>query len=108
MPSEALDALCRYGWPGNVRELYNHAQRMVALADPHLQPSRVPSSPGLSTEPNLEQPFRQAKDQAVRGFEERYLSKLLERSDGNISQAARLGAMDRAHLYKLLRKCGLI
>jgi len=91
-----------------LRRLPDQMQRMVALADPHLQPGQQPSPGGNSEDPNLELPFRQSKDQAVRQFERRYLKQLLARSSGNISAAARLGAMDRAHLYKLLRKYGLI
>jgi DNA-binding NtrC family response regulator len=111
LPKDAVLALGRYDWPGNVRELYNHVQRMVALADPHLQPSpgarRLPSA-AASAEPNLDQPYREAKDEVVRQFEARYLRRLLERAGGNISSAARQGAVDRAHLYKLLRRHGLI
>lgn len=109
VPADAVAALTRHGWPGNVRELLNHVQRMMALADPHVQPGLTPH-PGAAPagQPNLELPFRQSKDQAVRQFEHQYLRQLLARSGDNISQAARLGAMDRAHLYKLLRKHQLI
>jgi transcriptional regulator with GAF, ATPase, and Fis domain len=32
IPSEAMDALCRYHWPGNTRELQNVIQRAVILS----------------------------------------------------------------------------
>lgn len=34
IPSDAMDALMRYGWPGNVRELQNFIERAVILS-PH-------------------------------------------------------------------------
>jgi formate hydrogenlyase transcriptional activator len=32
IPSEAMDALCRYHWPGNIRELQNVIERAVILS----------------------------------------------------------------------------
>jgi DNA-binding NtrC family response regulator len=110
VPPGVLEALKGHPWPGNVRELSNHVQRMVALADPHLAPTAPPRAAGGGDagEVDLDAPFREAKEQAVERFERRYLQRLLERAGGNISQAARVGGVDRAHLYKLLRKYALI
>jgi formate hydrogenlyase transcriptional activator len=35
IPSETVEALCRYGWPGNVRELENFIERAVILTRGH-------------------------------------------------------------------------
>ncbi|HEV2859910.1 MAG TPA: sigma 54-interacting transcriptional regulator [Pyrinomonadaceae bacterium] len=35
IPSETVEALCRYGWPGNVRELENFVERAVILTRGH-------------------------------------------------------------------------
>jgi formate hydrogenlyase transcriptional activator len=32
IPSEAMDALCRYHWPGNIRELQNVIERAVIIS----------------------------------------------------------------------------
>ena len=48
VPPDALAALAGHPWPGNVRELFNHVQRMMALADPHLQPG--PPGPSARAE----------------------------------------------------------
>ncbi len=120
LPPGVLSGLRRYHWPGNVRELYNHVQRVVALSDPHLTPG--PGRAGAASTPagqgpspvsqrlpvSLDQPYRLAKEELLLRFELDYLTRLLDRASGNISAAARTGQMDRAHLYKLLRRHGLV
>jgi DNA-binding NtrC family response regulator len=53
-------------------------------------------------------PFRDAKEALVDAFEERYLTELLEFTEENISQAAREADIDRRHLYRLLKKHGIM
>ena len=48
--------------------------------------------------------FREAREQVLGGFERQYLSKLIERHEGNLSAAAREAKMDRKQLRKLLRR----
>jgi formate hydrogenlyase transcriptional activator len=62
IPSEAMDALCRYHWPGNIRELQNVIERAVIIsAGPALRvdvtdlklrkaglPTEEPASPKLT------------------------------------------------------------
>jgi transcriptional regulator with GAF, ATPase, and Fis domain len=49
-------------------------------------------------------PYLEAKREATERFEGEYLQELLERSQGNVSEAARMSKMDRTHLSRLLRK----
>jgi transcriptional regulator of acetoin/glycerol metabolism len=49
-------------------------------------------------------PYKRAKRAYGEPFEKAYLQALLERSGGNVSEAARLGEVDRAYLLQLLRK----
>ena len=51
--------------------------------------------------------FRQAKQRIVDAFEHRYISRLLERSEGNVRKAARDARMDRSYLMELIRRHGL-
>jgi len=48
--------------------------------------------------------YRSAKSQAIVEFEGRYLARLLEQTNGNISAAARISGTERRHLGRLLKK----
>jgi DNA-binding NtrC family response regulator len=50
--------------------------------------------------------YKQARAKLLYDFEERYLTSLLARSDGNVSKAAREARMDRSHLIDLLQRHG--
>ena len=49
-------------------------------------------------------PFADAKKQAMEGFERRYLLDVLQRADGNISQASRLAGLDRSNFRRMLKR----
>ena len=96
-PRERLAAFVRHVWPGNVRELRNRVER-AALLD-------RPDDPSLAAAAH--ESFGDAKQKAVDAFERSFLTELLVRAKGNVSEAARLASMDRIHLTKLMRKHGL-
>jgi DNA-binding NtrC family response regulator len=100
----------QHDWPGNVRELENLIHRVCVLSEgPEL--SLVESAdcgdPASGTAPYANRPFRDAKATAIAEFERRYLMRLLQRTGGNISQAARLCGKERSRLAKLIKKHGL-
>ena len=110
----ALERLGRYHWPGNVRELRNVITRAVALAGPGDDFASLPillrptvAAPQEAAPFRADRPFHEAKDALVERFEREYLSDLLRRADGNISEAARLAGLERKFLYKLLERAGL-
>ena len=124
LTEETLATLAVQHWPGNVRELRSAVERAVAfgaaelasmLDEPALAGDRIPGSvaPG-SVAPRSVPPadaplerYRDAKAKAVAAFEKTYLAKLIERSAGNASEAARQAQMDRPYLLALLRRYGL-
>ncbi len=111
----ALERLERYHWPGNVRELRNVITRAVALAGPDddfqslpfvLRPTAAaPSDAPVAFK--ADKPFHDAKDALVARFEREYLADLVQRANGNLSQAARIAGLERKFLYKLLERAGL-
>jgi DNA-binding NtrC family response regulator len=118
VPPETLAALAAYPWPGNVRQLRNVLERALAVDPSGGEIARdalglAPPPAGAEVEdasaPHVDPavPFHEAKDRLIHRWERSYLSGLLERAGGNIAQAARTAGVDRAHLYRLLRKHGL-
>ena len=111
---EALDRLERYHWPGNVRELRNVITRAVALAGPDDDFQSLPfvlrptvAAPADASAFRADRPFHEAKDELVARFEREYLTDLVQRAGGNLSQAARIAGLERKFLYKLLERAGL-
>ncbi len=107
-----LGRLLDYHWPGNVRELRNVVSRAVALRPPGAGFAQMPIllRPAAGRqEPSVraDRPFHEAKAELVAQFERAYLSDLLVRAGGNISEAARLAGVERKYLYRLLEKSGL-
>ncbi|MCB9728929.1 MAG: sigma-54-dependent Fis family transcriptional regulator, partial [Deltaproteobacteria bacterium] len=109
---EALARLTAYGWPGNVRELENAIERAVVLSrTPTIEAEALPDTlrqGGGAGEPVLGQvsalPFQAAKNQAIEAFEARYVREALERTGGNVSEAARLAGLDRSNFRRLARR----
>jgi DNA-binding NtrC family response regulator len=109
----ALERLQRYHWPGNVRELRNVITRAVALAGPDDDFQSLPfvlrptvAAPEAETI-RADRPFHEAKDELVAKFEREYLTDLVQRAGGNLSEAARIAGLERKFLYKLLERAGL-
>ncbi len=110
----ALAQMAQYDWPGNVRELRNYVERAVVLHTVAPAPSSQRAPDELAgdgsadpDEPNLDVPFKLAKDQHIESFELAYLSALMKWADGNVSRAARRAKMDRMYLHRLLQRRGL-
>jgi len=96
----ALNALKAYQWPGNVRELSHCIERAMILGDSDSldvgdfdlkKPRSISDSGSLNLDTNEKETVRLA----------------LERSDRNISQAAKSLGITRAALYRRIEKFGL-
>lgn len=101
---DAMAAIDAWTWPGNVRELENRMKRAVILAEGKLVTARDLDLPASPDEPgnipiNLKAARELADRQAIR--------RALARSDGNISNAARLLGISRPTLYDMLKTYNL-
>ena len=97
---EAMAMLLDHQFPGNVRELRNIVERaMVCGPGPVLQPADFRLPGAVAPPPML--------NASLEEVERRHIASILEQTDGNISQAARVLAIDRATLYSKIRKYGL-
>ncbi len=114
---EALQFLMHHTWQGNVREFQNIINRAVLLA-----PEQVITVADLSTEDpnnqdivNIESPYADttlsykiAKNELINRFSVDYLSKSLQKTEGNVSAAAKNSGMERQAFQRLLRRYGLV
>jgi len=97
--SAALQKLLAHTWPGNVRELENTIESAVALAirDEITEDLLLPK---CELDNSSIKPLKKARDDFLKD----YLVQLIEFTNGNISQAAKLAGKYRADLYELLKK----
>lgn len=109
-----LQRLYAHDWPGNVRELRNVIDRALALtpgardfSDLKIALTGVAGlDEALTVRSDLS--FAEAKEAVLHAFERRYLADLIQRTEGNVSAAARESDLDRKHLRRLLRRHDLI
>ena len=100
---DALAAIDAWSWPGNVRELENRVKRAVIMAD-----GKLVGAADLDLadpEEDSAQPLnlKAAREQADR----RTIRHALARSEGNISNTAKLLGISRPTLYDLLKQYDL-
>ena len=126
-----ITALGQYEWPGNIRELFNTLEATIsqALYEPILFPkhlpepirikmaqSTLPHAPSTThfaiTKPPGDHPdslpsFKRFRDASLASAENRYFSKLMELTRGNIKQSCLISGLSRTRLYTLLKKHGI-
>tara|TARA_R110002049_G_scaffold21792_12_gene79120 strand:+ start:4400 stop:5743 length:1344 start_codon:yes stop_codon:yes gene_type:complete len=96
---EAVEMLVTAEWPGNIRQLSNVVRQNVALSrSPVISAELVQQSLGEHAGKLLS--FTDARDEFTRN----YLSQILQITQGNVSQAARLAKRNRTDFYKLLSR----
>jgi transcriptional regulator with GAF, ATPase, and Fis domain len=110
-----------YPWPGNVRELEGLVYRQAVICDETTLKLTCPAgidsgmedgtgyrmSNMADTCAHSYSTYSSAKSAALEQFEQEYLSRLMARAHGNVSQAARLAGKERRALGKLLKKHGI-
>jgi len=105
---DAMAALSACAWPGNVRQLRNVVRRALAMAPgPILMREDLPEEvapAGLQWTGEEEAPFFELRARRQDGFERDYLSGMLQRCSGDVSEAARRSGVPRGTFYRLMKK----
>lgn len=104
--SNAVERLRRYDWPGNVRELKNICERLVIMFPGEIiSDVDVERTIGISLKDDLS-PMESEGDlkTAVAQFERAYIEKVLRRTDGNVTEAAKSLGIERSLVYKKLKR----
>jgi DNA-binding NtrC family response regulator len=105
IPPDVMAFLQGREYEGNVRELQNLAERLAVLVDGDVV--EFESLPGdVRGEAGAAESFRPYR-QAMENFERRYLEGLLDRTGGNVSEAARLGGLGRPSLHARIAALGI-
>jgi DNA-binding NtrC family response regulator len=98
---EALRIMNSYDWPGNIRELQNAIERAFLVAKSEsLQAGDFPMATAGSA-PVVRD------EKSLAAVERDHILEVLEETDWNISQSARLLQIDRVTLYNKIRKYDL-
>ena len=88
--------------PGNVRQLNNVVEQCCALCTTPTVPASLVTR-ALRDKPSELPALAEARAQ----FEREYLITLLRRTQGQMTEAARLAGRNRTELYRLLQRYGL-
>ena len=101
----ARQYLSMYEWPGNIRELSNALEAAVIRAgsgDVGICHIHLPSEQGMEL-----LPYDEAKNLALATFQKKWLLRVLEIANGNLTEAAKLGGVARMTIHRLIREHGI-
>jgi two-component system response regulator AtoC/two-component system nitrogen regulation response regulator NtrX len=112
---EALKLLMKYHWPGNVRQLVNMLERAVVLVSGNTLtakdlPGEIEIPTGLNegfVEDLMHLPFKQAKEKITSRVMKEYLTRKLQKNEGNISHTAAELGIHRQSLQSMMRRLGI-
>ncbi len=96
---KAIELLATTDWPENVRQLFDLVKRNMALSHGETAAALFVPKP-LSSDPTKIPGYNEARDK----FSRDYLADNLQRTAGNVTQAARLAKRSRTDFYKLLAR----
>ena len=108
---QAMDTLIRYNWPGNVRELMNAVERAVVLTQADMldvADFRIMADTLDSPSGELLPDATAYHDLRLEEVEKMTILNMLERTQGNKSEAARRLGITRKTLHKKLKKYGAV
>jgi DNA-binding NtrC family response regulator len=111
---KAMAMLMARKWPGNVRELENVIERGVILCTSQqmniedFMTDLSPTKPvSYFDEEIFRLPFKEAKENVIKGFHRQYIKALLQQNKGNISKAAEQAGLQRQYLHRIIKDEGI-
>jgi DNA-binding NtrC family response regulator len=105
---EITATLAHRSFPGNVRELRNAVEELLVLGGfARRQPPGATRAEAGFAEELFDLSYKEASDAALQRFQREYVARLLARTSGNVSLAAREADMSRRYLQTLVARLGL-
>jgi Nif-specific regulatory protein len=104
---EAQKALLIHDWPGNVRELENAVKRALVMSESEMIVPRDLFDKAART-PAAPHPPSLNRKETERAIKRQTIIDALERSGGNVSEAARLLGYHNTHLSRLINELDLV
>ncbi len=107
---EVIQRMSHYAWPGNVRELQNEVARLMVMSEgkiirvSDLHPRIRGSKPEVDV---FDLPFKEARQLANSRFMREYLDRALQRTQGNVTQAAQQCGIGRQYFQLRMSEYGL-
>jgi len=100
-----MKMITKYDWPGNVRELKNVIERALVVAKGQRVDSTDLSFPfTVKKEADLSE---EQKELSLEELEKQHIKRVLESTNWNISQTAKILGIERVTLYNKLKKYNL-
>ena len=96
---EALQRMMTAAWPGNIRQLMNVVEQVAVLSNTPVISEQLVTRALRGKTAKL-QPLAEAQQE----FEQEYLIRLLQITEGNVTRAAELAKRNRTEFYKLLNQ----
>ncbi|MCP3924133.1 MAG: PAS domain S-box protein [Desulfobacterales bacterium] len=110
IPDHIIEKLQEHDWPGNVRELQNTISRYLAF-DKVEYTGKIKDSLSNSDKTILFEEELQEKmslKNLLDNYEKNVIQKILSKTDGNKSKAARLLAIDRKSLQRKIMRLNIV
>ncbi|HEX9264713.1 MAG TPA: sigma-54 dependent transcriptional regulator [Candidatus Binatia bacterium] len=103
--ADALAALKSYDWPGNIRELEHTIERAVLLGkESRIGLEDLPPNIIANGQSSIVLAQSLSRQLTLRDLEREYVAKVLEATNGNKTEAARILGVDRTTLYRKLEE----
>ncbi len=100
-----------YNWPGNVRELENVIERAITLTnediisvDVILPLVKKEGDTGTTETELFAQPYKVARRKSLDAFNIKYITNVLNKTSGNVTNAAKESEIERQYLQRMLKR----
>ncbi len=105
------DGFYQYHWPGNIRELENVIERAITLTNEAIIPLHVilpfvkkVGGNDMFPDELLSLPYKEARKKSLDAFNIKYVMNVLNKNNGNVTNAAKEIEIERQYLQRILKK----